>query len=66
MSRSSYTTDPPALFEAEQPKQDKWFSIFPVENESLLYERWEDNIIWDAQVCARCSCTVLRLSGTLS
>ena len=50
MSRSSYTTDQPALFDMEQPKQDKWYSIFPVENESLLYDRWEDDIIWDAQV----------------
>ncbi|ELU04183.1 hypothetical protein CAPTEDRAFT_225982 [Capitella teleta] len=28
-------------------KPDKWFSIFPVENEDLIYGRWEDDIIWD-------------------
>lgn len=26
---------------------DTWYSIFPVENEDLVYSRWEDNIIWD-------------------
>ena len=31
-------------------KPSEWFSIFPVENEDLLYGRWEDDIIWDAQV----------------
>uniref|UniRef100_A0ACB8FZ65 Transcription initiation factor TFIID subunit 1 n=1 Tax=Sphaerodactylus townsendi TaxID=933632 RepID=A0ACB8FZ65_9SAUR len=24
-----------------------WFSIFPIDNEELVYGRWEDNIIWD-------------------
>ncbi|XP_041357029.1 transcription initiation factor TFIID subunit 1-like isoform X3 [Gigantopelta aegis] len=28
---------------------NKWYSIFPIENESLIYGRWEDDIIWDAQ-----------------
>ncbi|KAI7812775.1 transcription initiation factor TFIID subunit 1 isoform X1 [Triplophysa rosa] len=26
-----------------------WFSIFPIDNEELVYGRWEDNIIWDDQ-----------------
>ncbi|XP_075876541.1 transcription initiation factor TFIID subunit 1 isoform X8 [Nelusetta ayraudi] len=26
-----------------------WFSIFPIDNEDLVYGRWEDNIIWDDQ-----------------
>ena len=26
---------------------DTWYSIFPVENEDLVYSRWEDKIIWD-------------------
>ena len=34
-------------------KPDQWFSIFPVENEDLLYSRWEDDIIWDAKVKSR-------------
>ena len=28
---------------------DTWYSIFPIENESLIYGRWEDDVIWDAQ-----------------
>uniref|UniRef100_A0A6I8NJU8 Transcription initiation factor TFIID subunit 1 n=1 Tax=Ornithorhynchus anatinus TaxID=9258 RepID=A0A6I8NJU8_ORNAN len=30
-----------------------WNSIFPIENEELVYERWEENIIWDAQAMSR-------------
>lgn len=26
-----------------------WYSIFPVENEDLVYGAWENNIIWDAE-----------------
>ncbi|XP_054274106.1 transcription initiation factor TFIID subunit 1-like [Macrosteles quadrilineatus] len=28
---------------------DTWYSIFPVENEELVYGTWEDEIIWDAE-----------------
>ncbi|XP_034132637.1 transcription initiation factor TFIID subunit 1 isoform X4 [Drosophila guanche] len=28
---------------------DTWYSLFPVENEELIYQKWEDEIIWDAQ-----------------
>ena len=28
---------------------DMWYSIFPIENEALVYGRWEDDVIWDAQ-----------------
>ena len=28
------------------------YSMFPIENEELLYTRWEDKVIWDATVCA--------------
>lgn len=31
-------------------KEDTWFSIFPIENRELIYDNWEDNIIWDAEV----------------
>ena len=31
------------------PTTDTWYSIFPIENEALVYGRWEDNVIWDAQ-----------------
>ncbi|KAL3284682.1 hypothetical protein HHI36_018831 [Cryptolaemus montrouzieri] len=28
---------------------DTWYSIFPVENEDLVYGKWEDDVIWDAE-----------------
>ncbi|XP_012287016.1 transcription initiation factor TFIID subunit 1 [Orussus abietinus] len=28
---------------------DTWYSIFPVENEELVYGLWEDEVIWDAE-----------------
>uniref|UniRef100_A0A1Y1KST2 Transcription initiation factor TFIID subunit 1 n=1 Tax=Photinus pyralis TaxID=7054 RepID=A0A1Y1KST2_PHOPY len=33
----------------EQENDDTWYSIFPVENEDLVYGRWEDDVIWDAE-----------------
>ncbi|XP_016997521.2 transcription initiation factor TFIID subunit 1 isoform X5 [Drosophila takahashii] len=33
---------------AEAP-DDTWYSLFPVENEELIYHKWEDEVIWDAQ-----------------
>ena len=30
-----------------------WYSIFPVENEELVYSPWEDEIIWDAQAMTK-------------
>nr|XP_022324480.1 transcription initiation factor TFIID subunit 1-like isoform X2 [Crassostrea virginica] len=30
-------------------EKDIWYSIFPIENQDLLYKRWEDDIIWDAE-----------------
>ncbi|XP_017847616.1 transcription initiation factor TFIID subunit 1 isoform X2 [Drosophila busckii] len=43
-----------ALQSAAQNKQveapdDTWYSLFPVENEELIYHKWEDDVIWDAQ-----------------
>uniref|UniRef100_A0A673BPT4 Transcription initiation factor TFIID subunit n=1 Tax=Sphaeramia orbicularis TaxID=375764 RepID=A0A673BPT4_9TELE len=34
---------------ASQEEDSPWFSIFPIDNEELVYGRWEDNIIWDDQ-----------------
>uniref|UniRef100_A0AAY4EQK9 Transcription initiation factor TFIID subunit n=1 Tax=Denticeps clupeoides TaxID=299321 RepID=A0AAY4EQK9_9TELE len=34
----------------------QWFSIFPIDNEALVYGRWEDNIIWDDQNMDRMLC----------
>uniref|UniRef100_A0A671VM87 Transcription initiation factor TFIID subunit n=1 Tax=Sparus aurata TaxID=8175 RepID=A0A671VM87_SPAAU len=38
-------------YNAQQGKNadSPWFSIFPIDNEELVYGRWEDNIIWDDQ-----------------
>ncbi|XP_044752850.1 transcription initiation factor TFIID subunit 1 isoform X2 [Coccinella septempunctata] len=53
---------PPAALPVMKPKtpiglmnkpkddvDDTWYSIFPVENEDLVYGRWEDDVIWDAE-----------------
>lgn len=32
----------------QEEVDDTWFSIFPIENEELVYGRWEDEVIWDA------------------
>ena len=29
---------------------ERWYSMFPVENDCFIYGRWEDDIIWDNQV----------------
>ncbi|XP_038632195.1 transcription initiation factor TFIID subunit 1 isoform X2 [Scyliorhinus canicula] len=34
---------------ASQEDDKTWYSIFPIDNEELVYGRWEDNIIWDDQ-----------------
>uniref|UniRef100_A0A0A1XJA3 Transcription initiation factor TFIID subunit n=1 Tax=Zeugodacus cucurbitae TaxID=28588 RepID=A0A0A1XJA3_ZEUCU len=34
---------------APEAVDDTWYSIFPVENEELIYGKWEDEIIWDAE-----------------
>ncbi|NXR09364.1 TAF1 factor, partial [Semnornis frantzii] len=39
-------------YNAQQASLDEdkpWYSIFPIDNEELVYGRWEDNIIWDDQ-----------------
>nr|XP_054754406.1 transcription initiation factor TFIID subunit 1-like [Lytechinus pictus] len=37
--------------QSQNPAQEKsdcmWYSIFPADNEELVYHRWEDDIIWD-------------------
>ncbi|KAK0086570.1 hypothetical protein PV325_002974 [Microctonus aethiopoides] len=33
----------------EDNYDDTWYSIFPVENEELVYGLWEEEIIWDAE-----------------
>ncbi|XP_016358234.1 transcription initiation factor TFIID subunit 1-like isoform X1 [Sinocyclocheilus anshuiensis] len=43
--RDKHNHDHQAAHEDDTP----WFSIFPIDNEELVYGRWEDNIIWDDQ-----------------
>lgn len=38
------------FFEDQSKEKETWYSIFPIENQDLLYKRWEDDIIWDAEV----------------
>jgi len=33
----------------EPEKDETWYSIFPVENDELVYGLWEDDVIWDAE-----------------
>jgi transcription initiation factor TFIID subunit 1 len=33
----------------EDNTDDTWYSIFPVENEELVYGVWEDEVIWDSE-----------------
>ena len=45
---------PPLCSSAASHEDDApWFSIFPIDNEELVYGRWEDNIIWDDQAMDR-------------
>lgn len=39
----------PKTPQREQENDDTWYSIFPVENEELVYGQWEDEVIWDAE-----------------
>lgn len=37
------------LLQKLEEADDTWYSIFPVENEELIYSKWEDEVIWDAE-----------------
>ncbi|CAK1547222.1 unnamed protein product [Leptosia nina] len=43
---TSATSNPANPGEGED---NTWYSIFPVENEELVYGTWEDEVIWDAE-----------------
>lgn len=36
-----------------QHDEKTWYSIFPIENEELIYGLWEDDVIWDAEMMDR-------------
>ena len=33
----------------EKLHEDTWYSLFPIENNELIYSKWEDDVIWDSQ-----------------
>uniref|UniRef100_A0A1Q3F465 Transcription initiation factor TFIID subunit n=1 Tax=Culex tarsalis TaxID=7177 RepID=A0A1Q3F465_CULTA len=37
----------------QEESDDTWYSIFPVENEELVYSKWEDEVIWDAEAVSK-------------
>lgn len=37
----------------KEETDDTWYSIFPVENEELVYGKWEDEVIWDAEAMTK-------------
>lgn len=37
------------LLQKMEEADDTWYSIFPVENEELIYSKWEEEVIWDAE-----------------
>lgn len=41
------------LLQKQEEPDDTWYSIFPVENEELIYSKWEDEVIWDAESMPR-------------
>ncbi|XP_058174167.1 transcription initiation factor TFIID subunit 1 [Anopheles ziemanni] len=42
-----------ATQKAQEENEDTWFSIFPVENDELVYNKWEDEVIWDAEAVSK-------------
>ncbi|XP_061713687.1 transcription initiation factor TFIID subunit 1 [Cydia pomonella] len=46
---SSTSTANPQTSAAAEGEDNTWYSIFPVENEELVYGTWEDEVIWDAE-----------------
>lgn len=41
------------FMQKQEETDDTWYSIFPVENEELVYSKWEDEVIWDAEAMTK-------------
>lgn len=41
------------LARLQEDPDDTWYSIFPVENEELVYSKWEDEVIWDSEAMSK-------------
>ncbi|XP_048585830.1 transcription initiation factor TFIID subunit 1 isoform X2 [Nematostella vectensis] len=55
-------TNKPGVGSNQPKKPSKWYSIFPVDNDDLVYCNWEDKIIWDSQAMPQIpSPTVMQL-----
>lgn len=52
-SKSSKLSKAQMLLQKQEEIDDTWYSIFPVENEELVYSKWEDEVIWDAEAMLR-------------
>ncbi|XP_072931963.1 transcription initiation factor TFIID subunit 1 [Epargyreus clarus] len=46
---TSATSNNQAGGQSADGEDNTWYSIFPVENEELVYGTWEDDVIWDAE-----------------
>ncbi|XP_045328272.1 transcription initiation factor TFIID subunit 1 isoform X5 [Leopardus geoffroyi] len=53
MTRNAMAYNVQQGFAATLDDDKPWYSIFPIDNEELVYGRWEDHIIWDAQAMPR-------------
>lgn len=49
MTNSSKMSKGQMLLQKMEEADDTWYSIFPVENEELIYSKWEEEVIWDAE-----------------
>uniref|UniRef100_H3C0M7 Transcription initiation factor TFIID subunit n=1 Tax=Tetraodon nigroviridis TaxID=99883 RepID=H3C0M7_TETNG len=49
MTRNANAYNAQQVTSTSHDEDPPWFSIFPIDNEELVYGRWEDNIIWDDQ-----------------
>ena len=49
-SRNSRTVKQNILIKKiEKLQEETWYSLFPIENDELIYTKWEDDVIWDTQ-----------------
>ncbi|KAM8965485.1 transcription initiation factor TFIID subunit 1 isoform X2 [Sarcophilus harrisii] len=53
MTRNAMAYNAQQGFTSTLDDDKPWYSIFPIDNEELVYGRWEDNIIWDALAMPR-------------
>lgn len=52
-NQSSKMSKTQMILQKAEEIDDTWYSIFPVENEELVYSKWEDEVIWDAEAMTR-------------